>query len=63
MRKAKRKRRKSKRFMSAGSVIRYLRVRNGLSQTDLSKRCGGKVRPNDISKIERGSFGVQITRL
>lgn len=63
MRKTKRKRRNNKRFASVGSVVRYLRVRSGLSQTELSKRCGGKVRPNDVSKIERGSFGVQIIKL
>ncbi len=54
---------KSNRYESSGSVIRYLRICAGLSQQKLADRCEGKLCPNDISKIERGDFGVRTYKI
>lgn len=40
------------------SIVRFLRLRNGLSQAQLAAQCGCKA--NDISRIERGRHSVHI---
>lgn len=59
----KRKRTRSKRYPSIGSVVRFLRTCAGLSQQKLAGQCEGNLSPNDISKIERGNLGVKLYKV
>lgn len=61
--KSRKKVSRSKRYESIGSVVRYLRTCAGLSQQRLADQCEGKLSPNDVSKIERGDFGVRIYKI
>lgn len=57
------RKRREKNYGSLCSVIRYLRTSYGWSQADLSMHCERIIRPNEISKIERGCLDVQLIRL
>lgn len=61
--KRKRKYANRNRFASLNSVVRYMRTRRGLTQADVSKMCGHRISPNDLSKLERGNFGLHIAKL
>lgn len=56
----KRKHEKNKDFETATSVVKYLRMRHGLSQQALCKCCSAGLHPNDISKLEHFNYSIQI---
>ena len=60
---AKVKRKRFGNFQSSTSVVRYMRTRIDLSQTEVCKCSGWNFRPNDISKVERGIFNIQVGKL
>ena len=60
---ARRRSRWNNRYGSLHSVVRYLRMRQGLSQQALCNLCGGGLCPNDVSKIERGDYDVRLRKV
>ena len=60
---ARRRSRLKTRYGSLSSVVRFLRIRHGLSQQALCTLCGGGLCPNDISKIERGDYNVRLRKV
>ena len=57
------RRMKDRDFDSAISIVRYVRVRKGLSQQGLCNACSDGLHPNDISKLERRDFRLQLWKV
>ncbi len=63
MKNKRKKRTGGKHFSALHSIVRYLRVRHGLTLTELSALCDRRIRPNEICKLEHGGLNVQLGKL